>query len=134
MKKLNILELHRNITKRKIKRIECYENILELCHRKITFHSDNRKTRMFYEVPDFIIGYPVFDLNDCIKFLVDALRKNGFITIYYFPKFLYISWDLDEIEDSKQKDKQRRSYGGQCINALDFKTNSKGKLTMNLDI
>jgi hypothetical protein len=133
MKKLNILDLHRNITMKKQKRIECFEKVVELCHKKIVSSSDNKKTRIFYEVPEFILGYPLYDINDCIRHVMDALQSNGFIVTYYFPRYLYVSWDLDEIEEHKamsKKNKNGMQKKGPA--ALDFKCKPSGKLTLDL--
>ena len=87
-----------------MRKTETYEKVLESCHRKITLGSQTRQLRCMFEVPEYIPGYPIFDLNSCIKFLMATLKANGFLVNYYFPKILYISWDFDEIrEDSKPK-------------------------------
>lgn len=134
MKKLNILDLHRNITKRQQKRIECFDKILELCHKKIMFQSDNRKTRIFFEVPEFLMGYPLFDLNDCIKHIMDSLKSNGFLAIYYFPRYIYVSWDLEEIEQHKIEMKKQKFYENkpEKLNTLDFKYKPSGKLSLDI--
>lgn len=104
MKRLNILELHRTINEKNMRKTETYEKVLEFCHRKITLGSQTRQLRCMYEVPEYIPGYPIFDLNSCIKFLMATLKANGFLVKYYFPKILYISWDFDEIrEESNPK-------------------------------
>lgn len=130
MKKLNILDLHRNITNKKQKRIACFEKVLELCHKKIVSSADNKKVRIFYEVPDFMLGYPLYDLNDCITFVMDSLKSNGFIATYYFPKYLYISWDLDEIDECKKNAKKNKLPGRPA--PLDFKYKPSGKLELEL--
>lgn len=102
MKRLNILELHRTINEKNMRKTETYEKVLEICHRKITLGSQTKQLRCMFEVPEYIPGYPIFDLNSCIKFLLTTLKANGFLVKYYFPKILYISWDFDEIKnDSK---------------------------------
>lgn len=104
MKRLNILELHRTINEKNMRKTETYEKVLEICHRKITLGSETKQLRCMFEVPEYIPGYPIFDLNSCIKYLLTTLKSNGFLVKYYFPKILYISWDFDEIrEDSRPK-------------------------------
>lgn len=98
MKKLNILELHRTINEKNMKKTETYEKVLEICHRKITLGSQTKQLRCMFEVPEYVPGYPIFDLNSCIKFLLTTLKANGFLVTYYFPKILYISWDFEEIK------------------------------------
>ena len=129
-KKLNILDLHRKINSKNMKKIECFDRVLELCHKRILTSSENKKTRVFYEVPDFMIGFPLYDINECIMHVFQSLKNNGFLAIYYFPKYMYISWDLDEIEKNKE---EKQTFGNKDkLNQLDFKYKSSGKLTLDL--
>ena len=113
-----------------MRKIECFDKVLELCHKKIIASSDNKKTRIFYEVPDFMVGFPLYDINECITHVMQSLKTNGFLTIYYFPKYIYVSWDLEEIEKSKEDNKKNGHRDN--INKLDFKYKSSGKLTLDI--
>jgi hypothetical protein len=129
MKRLNILELHRTINEKNMRKTETYEKVLESCHRKITLGSQTRQLRCMFEVPEYIPGYPIFDLNSCIKFLMATLKANGFLVNYYFPKILYISWDFDEIrEDSKPKNALNTLISnGQNKNIQKIQNNGQGQ-------
>jgi hypothetical protein len=48
---------------------------------------------IYFEVPEFIIGKPVYKLNDCIKFIIISLSNRGFSIKYFFPRVLYVSWE-----------------------------------------
>jgi len=98
MKKLNIFELHRAISEKNNRKIECYEKVLDICHKKIVVAAENKKLRIFIEVPEYVCGYPLYNINSCLKFILDSLKANGFLVKYYFPKILYISWDFEEIK------------------------------------
>lgn len=137
MKKLNILDLHRTISQKNMKRVVCFDKVLEICHKKIVAHSENKKKRFFFEVPDFMLGQPLYDVNDCIKHILEALKNNGFLAIYYFPRHIYVSWDFEEIDEQKAADKKAMFAGskGQTLNknnVLDFKYKPSGKLTLDL--
>lgn len=97
MKRLNIYELHSEINKKKEHRTKSLDHVLERCHTKIRNASKKELHRTWFEVPEFIIGLPVYNLNDCIIHLMTSLNQNGFVVKYFFPKVLYISWDFDEI-------------------------------------
>ena len=99
MKRLNILELHRTINEKNNRKNECYDKVLEICHKKINMAPNLRQLRCMIEVPEYVCGYPLYDLNSCIKYLLDSLKVNGFLVKYYFPKVLYVSWDFDEIKN-----------------------------------
>lgn len=135
MKKLNIFELHRTIHEKKQRKHECYEKVLEICHKKITIAAENKKLRCMIEVPEYIYGYPLYNLNDCINFIVNHMQKNGFLVTYYFPKILYVSWDFEEMKKPKslsQGNMLTSSLLTQPTVSLNKKTS--GKLALNLHI
>lgn len=113
-----------------IKTTACFEKVLDMCHKKILFHSDHKHMRFFFEVPEYIFGYPLFDINDAIRFVVDALTKNGFLAVYYFPRFIYVSWDMNEIENNKKNQSRMKMS---VERGLDFKYKPSGKLTLDID-
>jgi hypothetical protein len=65
---------------------------------------------------------------------MDSLKSNGFMVIYYFPRFIYISWDLDEIEQNKIEMKKQKFYNKnpEKLNVLDFKYKPSGKLSLDI--
>ena len=101
-KKLNIFELHRIINEKYQRKSECYEKVLEICHRKITMATEHKQIKTLFEVPEYVYGFPIFNINDCINFLLQNLKSNGFLVNYYFPKILYISWDFNEIKKTEE--------------------------------
>lgn len=146
MKQINILDLHRSINEKKIRTNECYEKILEICHKRIESFANNQKLNCFIEVPCYVVGYPIFDYNKCIEYVYDALKKNGFLVKYFFPKYLYISWDFDEIKVTKLQKKQQgqlehKPLQSQASHTVPFKKPSNtalsykpsGKLQLNID-
>jgi Family of unknown function (DUF5759) len=138
MKCLNILDIQRKLKQRTEKTIACYEKILEFCHKRIMFNCERRRVRFFFEVPEYIFGYPIFDINDAIRFVVNALTSNGFLAIYYFPKYIYVSWDTDEISKYKQQtslSNQLEHKESSTIKkvGVDFKYKPSGKLSLQID-
>lgn len=103
MHRLNILDLHRTINEKKMKHTKCFEEVLKSCHKKIISQSEYKKLNIFYEVPMFMIGYPLFDIGECIEFMIKELESNGFLVRYFFPRYLYISWDFEEIAAAKKQ-------------------------------
>lgn len=101
MKRLNIYELHGEMNRKKEHRMKSLDYVLERCHTKIRNASKKELSRTWFDVPEFIIGLPIYNLNDCIIHLMTSLNQNGFVVKYFFPKVLYISWDFDEINQSQ---------------------------------
>lgn len=105
--RLNILELHRKINQRNEKKSICYEKVLEICNRRILAQTERDKTNCIFEFPEYVIGYPLFDLNMCIKYCEKHLVANGFLVKYMFPNKFYISWDFDEIKKHKEEERKK---------------------------
>ena len=132
MKYLNIYELHDEINNKKKKRTKSFDKVLEICHQKIINASKKELIKVFFDVPDFVIGLPVYNLTDCIQYIIKSLEENGFIIQYYFPKLLYISWDLKEINQMDNKNKLQIPYDGTNIPL--YENNNANKLIMKPSI
>ena len=101
---INLQELY-SMQKKKIKnRSKCFDYIIDLCHRRIRNVSSYCGQNTFYEIPGFVVGFPLYNLNECITYVVDALRKNGFLIQILPPPnigVVYISWDPREMKQQK---------------------------------
>jgi hypothetical protein len=137
MKKINIFELHRTIHEKNQRKEECYEKVLEYCHKKITIAAENKKLRCVIDVPEYMYGYPLYNLNDCINFIINHMQKNGFLVNYYFPKILYVSWDFEEIKKPKiASHPQNNTLTSSLLTkpAVSLNKKTSGKLALNLHI
>jgi hypothetical protein len=47
---------------------------------------------VWFTVPEYIFGEPIYDQGDCIGYLVKNLQDNGFDVRYVHPNTLFISW------------------------------------------
>ena len=108
MSQLNIHKLYESSRKKELKKFETFDKILQRCHNKITLYAENRKTECIYEVPGFIIGVPLYDINELREYLVSSLNKNGFILKQIPPNWIYISWDIKNKKKMKIKSEKRK--------------------------
>lgn len=76
------------------KRHESFKQIIEQCNKQIkkSIEIERNITFTLFEVPEFLIGFPLFDLNECITYLIKHLTSAGFTVKYFFPRIIYISW------------------------------------------
>lgn len=134
------MDIHRAMNERKNKKNDCFDKVLERCHRKILQTSQQNKLNCFFEVPEYMFGFPIYDINECITYVIHALKSNGFLTLYYFPRYIYVSWDLQEIEENKKVQQtpagtvpalENKSAATSIAN-LDFKYKPSGKLSVQL--
>ena len=101
---INLQELYSMQKKKLQNRRKCFDFIIELCHRRIRTVSSYCGQNTFYEIPGFVVGYPLYNLSECIEYVVEALRKNGFLIQILPPpqvSVIYISWDPRELRPQK---------------------------------
>jgi len=105
---LDINELYTLQNKRNTKRKVAFDRILELIHKRIRNLSTHGAMNTFYEIPGLLYGYPLYDIRECTDYVIETLRKNGFLVqILPPPNFcvIYISWKPEDtkIKNSKPK-------------------------------
>lgn len=69
-----------------------FDKILSNIEKKIIKASSTNFYYVWYEVPQYLIGYPQYNFNECLEYLTKKLKKNGFKTELYEPNVLLISW------------------------------------------
>lgn len=94
MKHLSVREIVEAQKKRESKRHDAFDKILESSYNRVRkcIEVTRNVYSCLFEVPEFLIGYPLYDLNECLRYIIQQLQKNGFYVHYFFPRILYISW------------------------------------------
>jgi hypothetical protein len=92
--KINIDELYESNQRRDLKQVSIFNKILNRIHKRITVTGRNKRNEKYiwFCVPEFIFGEPVYDNAECIAFVVAKLENNGFYVRYLHPNTLFISW------------------------------------------
>ena len=77
-----------------MKHISIFNKILNRIHKRITTTSRNKYNdkHIWFTVPEYIFGEPLYDQSDCIAYVVSKLEENGFFINYIHPNTLFISW------------------------------------------
>lgn len=132
MKQLNIFELQNSINKKKQNRNNIYESVLEKCHIKIKTAANKEQYECIYDVPQYIVGLPLYNINECIDFMVRQLNDNGFKVTYHFPKMLYISWFPPSQEVTAAAQIEMKEDPALLLHYIPYK-NDKGKFILNVD-
>ncbi len=79
----------------KIKRwIKVYEKVLGHCFRKIREHVLRDQKFCFFPVPEYLPGFPLFNITHCTCFIIKKLNQAGFNTKYIPPNVIYIFWNV----------------------------------------
>lgn len=118
----DINDLKKNRKNRLETRAKIFDNVLTQCLKKITFISKNSNaTYIWYKVPLLIPGQPIFNIEECIEYLLGKLKNYGFTTNYVKPNNIYISWETILKEDNKSSDNSVNNL----FKGLSFKTKKK---------
>ena len=105
---LNINSLFESTNKKTLRRLETYDSILKKCHTRIKYYSKYEKTTCFFAIPEFIIGVPLYNVNELRTYMMNSLEKNGFKLMYLHPNWLMIDWSgkkisIDKVQKSVAK-------------------------------
>lgn len=106
---LTLAELYRMHKKKEVVRQVSFDRVLELCHRRIRTVASYGGMNTFFEIPGMIVGYPLYDVSACMNYIIDALRKNGFLVQILPPPHIgvvYISWEPHEVRPPVKKQQQ----------------------------
>ncbi len=89
---LNISEL---VKKREDKREywkRKYDQVLEKCHKRIKYYAKHGFDDCYFEVPQTLFGLPVYDIHECLHYIVMKLKRNGFDLELIGTKIIHIGW------------------------------------------
>jgi hypothetical protein len=93
---LSISDLTKYTSKKKECTDKIFNQVLLKCHNRIKHAASKSYSSCFYNVPVCILGLPVYNLNNCIKYIMDKLVRNEFDVELRVPTTLVISWEKHE--------------------------------------
>jgi hypothetical protein len=85
-------ELIKQQKDRENRKVLTFDKIFTLVEKKISLASAGDFYYTWYQVPEFLVGLPMYSLDECQKYIRERLKKNGFDTEFYQPNILFISW------------------------------------------
>ena len=94
MSQIDMKELYSTINAQTLRRMELYDSILKKCHSRILYNSSLKRTYCFYQIPEFVIGVPLYDVIELRKYIMNSLKTNGFDLLYIEPNWLFIQWNV----------------------------------------
>jgi hypothetical protein len=65
-----------------------YSNI----EKKISLASSSNFYYVWYEIPEFIMGFPLYNLDECKTIVVKQLKDNGFDIEEFNNNIILIKW------------------------------------------
>lgn len=103
---INMNELYQLKKKKEQIKNVSFDRIIEMCHKRIKNIAAHGGMNTFYEIPGMLLGYPLYNIYDCLDYVVDKLRKNGFLVQVLPPPHVcvvYVSWDPEELKPKKNQ-------------------------------
>jgi len=100
MSLLNPVRLRSQVEAREARKIKVFEHILDLCYNKII--STNQQCDdccCIFTCPSVVFGMPLFNLIDCIRFIMVKLVEKGFEVHLAIPNNIFISWKKESNPD-----------------------------------
>ena len=93
MSSLNINTLFEEQDKKVLNRLKMFDDILVQIHNKIIYNSKNKTFFCTFQIPEFLIGKPIYKVEDLRKYLIDSLKRDKFDVLYTHPNLLFVSWE-----------------------------------------
>jgi hypothetical protein len=92
---IDIDELYEYKKHNDLNKLALFQKILNRVHVRIKTTSRQKKNEHFcwYVIPEVIIGVPKYDQAECIAYIMDKLKTNGFQVRYFHPNTVLISWE-----------------------------------------
>jgi len=93
MLSININKLRSEVEDRENNKIKIYEKILDMCYKKIlNINKQNNDYSCTFVVPNVVFGLPLYNIEDCIIFIMNKLVEKGFEIYFALPTSIHIYW------------------------------------------
>ena len=69
-----------------------FDKIYSVIEKKIILASTGNYYYTWYQIPEFLVGLPMYSIDECQKYIQKKLKTNGFDTELFLPNILLIKW------------------------------------------
>ena len=76
MSSLNINTLFEEMDQKVLNRLKMFDDILVQIHNKIKLSSKNKTLFCTFQIPEFLIGKPIYKIEDLRKYLINSLNNK----------------------------------------------------------
>ena len=80
-----------------------FEKIFLIIEKKIVLASAVNNYYCWYSFPEFIIGLPMYSLQECKDYIEIKIKNDGFETEFFEPNILLIKWFPKDNSNDKHK-------------------------------
>lgn len=91
---VNIDDLYEKRQQRDLRQVSIFNKILNRIHKriKVTGRNKTSEQHIWFTIPEYIFGEPVYNKADCIAYIIAKLEANKFHIRYIHPNTLFVSW------------------------------------------
>ena len=74
-----------------------FDKVVQQCYDRIKYVSSLNRNECQFTVPEYIIGYPPYNQNDLVDYVMHHLKLGKFLVNYKCPNHLVISWPKTDL-------------------------------------
>ena len=107
---LNASDLRREQIIYKEAKIQTYNIILDKCMNRMKKLVKKVKKNLWFKVPYFLVGYPLYDYDMCLAHIIKCLRSNDYFVVFmhhliylYHGTIIQKTMILQDLLKQKQK-------------------------------
>lgn len=87
-------DIHKKQKEKETNRLNIYKKISSKCFKKIKETAQSEQTYCFFDIPEYIPGLPLYNMTECVMFILNLLKEKGFNSRYCDGFKIFISWNL----------------------------------------
>jgi hypothetical protein len=91
---INVNEISKMHYNKEEIRLKTFDKILERCYFRIKYSVTQELNYCIFQVPEFVIGTPLYNMKKCLYYIGLKLMKNEFKINVHNPNTLFIHWIL----------------------------------------
>ena len=90
----SVYEIHKKQKAKLGNRSKIYNIVLGRAYKVVRNAVETEATFCFFEMPEYIIGHSIYNMTECLLFIINKLSGNGYQVKYCHPRTLYITWPM----------------------------------------
>ena len=122
---INIKEIQKIHNEKIINKLKYYEKILQKCFFKIRQSVFNEESYCIFTVQSYLKGFPIYNVKQCIFYIMNKLKKNGIDSKFIYPNIIFIQWKFKNTYE-QIKDLQNKQYRNQDTGRLEYRPSHGG--------
>jgi hypothetical protein len=107
----SVYEIHKKQKKKLDNRNKIYNIILSRAYKSIKNAAETESQFCFFEMPEYLMGYSIYNMTECLLYVINKLSGNGYQVKYCHPRTIYITWPMIQetlaLENGQTKEVQQ---------------------------